>query len=121
MAYIFAMNPRNRVRELRKRHGISQAQLAEAIGVSQPAISQIENDTRPLTIDYMRTFARIFRCAPADLLTEDDNPDRLSDAERALIQQFRQSSDDHRAMIRRVAEPIAEYRQESAEPLRKQG
>lgn len=100
------MKPRNRIRELRRQRRISQAELAELAGISQPAISQIENDTRPLSLDWMRVFARIFDCAPADLMDDDDNPDRLSDEERALIARFRAGTADQRAMIARISEPL---------------
>lgn len=108
MAQIIAMTPRNRIRELRKARRISQAELAELAGISQPAISQIENDTRPLSLDWMRVFARIFDCAPADLMDDGDNPDRLSEEERALIDNFRKASAQQRAMLSRISEPFDE-------------
>lgn len=110
MAYIFAMHPGNRIREMRKRAKLSQVELAELSGVSQPAISQLENDERPLTIDWMRTFAKIFGCSPADLLTDEDNPDRLSAEERHLVQQYREADALQREMITRVAEPAVTFR-----------
>lgn len=114
MAYLYAMNPRNRLRELRKKAGLTQTALANLTGVSQPAISQIENDETPITIDHMRTFARIFGVIPADLLTEADNPDRLSEEERALLEQFRAADPAQREMIARVAEPLRPFRGQAA-------
>lgn len=110
MAYIYAMNPRNRLRILRKLAGLSQAELARLSGVSQPAISQVENDERPLTTDWMRTFGRIIGCAPADLLPDDDVPYRLNDQEMSLVEDFRNADDAQRAMVMRVAEPMSSYR-----------
>ncbi|GGD74048.1 helix-turn-helix domain-containing protein [Croceicoccus mobilis] len=100
------MTPRNRVRELRKAKGMSQTELAQAAGISQPAISQIENDTRPITLDWLRTFARILDVTPADILDDDDHPDRLSLEERELIENFRAATAQQREMIHRIAEPI---------------
>lgn len=105
MTYPLVMKPRNRVRELRKAHKISQAELAELAGISQPAISQIENDTRPLSLDWMRTFARIFKCAPADLLDDQDNPDRLTHDERHLIENLRNFSPEQLEMALRLLAP----------------
>lgn len=107
MAYVLAMFPGNRLRELRKAQGLSQHQLAERSGVSQPLISQMENaaDTT-LDIARMRSLARILQCTPADLLSDEDNPDRLNDEERELIARFRASEAPQREMIRRVAEPL---------------
>lgn len=119
MAYILVMHPKNRLRELRKRAKITQLELAKLSGVSQPAISQLENDERPLTVDWMRTFARIFGCAVADLLDEDDNPDRLDEEERELLAKYRKADDTQRAMVQRVAEPMEQYRHQGAIPIRK--
>jgi transcriptional regulator with XRE-family HTH domain len=116
MSYVIAMFPGNRLRELRKAAGLSQTQLAEASGVSQPYISQMENaDGTTLDIARMRALARILQCTPADLLTEADNPDRLDDEERALIARFRASDATQRQMINRVAEPLPP----PAEPARR--
>ena len=109
MKYVYLMHPGNRLRELRKRAHISQAELARLAGISQPAISQVENDERPLTVDWMRTFGRILNCAPADFLGDQDMPYRLSDDEKALIAQFREADHAQRKMIQRVAEPITQY------------
>lgn len=100
------MHPRNRLRELRKRAGLSQAELAEQTGVSQPAISQLENDVATMDVAWMRAFARVLDCAPSDLLASEDNPDRLTDEERALIHNYRSAQVAQRQMIARVAEPF---------------
>jgi len=109
MAYVLAMRPRNRLRELRKRAGLRQEDLAEQSGVSQAAISQLENDQRPLTLDYMRTFARIIGCAPADFLPDEDNPTRVSEDEAELLANYRAADLTQRAMITRVAEPVGTF------------
>ena len=87
-----------------------QAELAERTGVSQPAISQIENDVLAMDVAWMRAFARELECETADLLADEDNPDRLTEEERELIHSFRSASTDQRMMIQRVAEPLQEFR-----------
>lgn len=103
------MHPSNRLRELRRKAGLTQMELAEKAGVSQAAISQVENDTRPLTVDWMRTFARIFGVTPADILGEVDNPHRLSAEEQALLDNFRTADPAQRQMVQRVAEPLPSF------------
>lgn len=104
------MHPTNRLRELRKRAGLTQIELATAAGVSQAAISQLENDSRTMTLEWMRAFARVIGCSVADLLTDQDNPDRLTTEEAELIQNFRNGDTTDREMIRRVAAPITTFR-----------
>lgn len=115
MAYVFAMHPGNRIRELRKAAGLSQAELAQRTGVSQPYISQIENqDGLSLDIARMRVIARELNCTPADLLSERDNPDRLTAEERRLVERFRTAETEQQEIIQRVAEPLRTYRSGSS-------
>ena len=108
MAYVLTMHPGNRIRELRKAAGLNQGDLADASGVSQSYISQLENQqSLALDIARMRAIARVFNCTPADLLIDQDNPDRLSEAERRLLRAYRAAGEDQRELIHRVAEPIA--------------
>lgn len=102
MTYCLAMKPRNRLRELRKAAGLSQVQLAARTGVTQSAISQIENDAIAMDTAWMRAFARELRCEPADLLADSDNPDRLSAEERALVEAFRASTPEQRELLLRL-------------------
>ncbi|WP_374758641.1 helix-turn-helix domain-containing protein [Sphingomonas sp. GV3] len=107
MAYVLYMHPANRLRELRKAAGLSQSELAEKSGVSQPYISQVENHSATtLDIARMRALARDLHCKPADLLSDEDNPDRLSEVERALVQAFRSSDPVQRELIMRIAQPV---------------
>jgi transcriptional regulator with XRE-family HTH domain len=108
------MQPGNRLRDLRKRAGLTQSELADATGVSQPAISQIENGVLSMDIQWMRSFARILNCSAADLLDDDDNPDRLDDEERRLVARFRAADRAQRATLERVAEAVVPSSDEEA-------
>ena len=110
MAYVLAMHPANRLRELRKAAKLNQSELAQCTGVSQPYISQVENQAATtLDIARMRVLARELHCAPADLLADEDNPDRLNEEERELIARFRTADGQQRELIQRVAEPTLRY------------
>ncbi|WP_235513251.1 MULTISPECIES: helix-turn-helix domain-containing protein [unclassified Sphingomonas] len=107
MAYVLAMHPDNRLRELRKAAGLNQSQLAQRTGVSQPFISQVENQAAStLDIARMRIFAREFGCSPADLLANSDNPHRLSAEEQSLVDLFRSANSVQQAMALRVLAPL---------------
>lgn len=103
---LFFMQPGNRLRRLRKMKGITQAELAELTGVSQPAISQLENGTRSMDLQWMRTFARALQCAPADILEEEDNPYLLDEHELALIERYRAADRAQRETLDRVAAAV---------------
>ena len=110
---VVVMRPGNRLRELRKKAQLTQIELADRTGVSQSAISQIENGDVSMTIQWMRAFARALGCAPADLLDADDNPDRLEADERDLVQRYRSASEPLRETLTRVAAAVVPYRGET--------
>ena len=114
MAYILAMNPSNRLRVYRKQAGLSQVELANKVGLSQAAISQLENDTRPLTIDYLRIFSRIFGCHPVDLLADEDVPERLTPSERALISCYRKADPTQQELMHRLSLPARAFKRDVA-------
>lgn len=112
MAYILVMHPGNRLRELRKSARLSQGDLAKAVGLSQSAISQMENGIADIGLEWMRRFARALGCTPADLLADQDNPARLSDEEFDLIRRFRAAQDADRDTLLRVSEAVLRFEPE---------
>lgn len=56
------------LREWRKASGETQEGLAEKIGCSHSAISQLERDEVDYTRDMLESFAFFLRCRPSDLL-----------------------------------------------------
>ena len=96
----------NCIRELRKRHGLSQAELGHLVGLHQTQIGNIEKGSRNLTFEWARRIAAALDCTTADLLAPQDNPWRINDDERELLTNFRHASDEQRMMIARVAQPL---------------
>lgn len=114
---VFFMKPGNRLREMRKRAGLTQHQLAEKSGVSQPAISQMETGLGSMDVAWLRAFARILGCTPADLLDDDDNPDRLDAHERLLVTRYRKADATQRETLEKVTAvivPIAANEEQAA-------
>lgn len=91
--------PSNRIRELREAIGLSQAELARRANVTPSALNKLELGSRGLDQQWMRRLAGLLDCAPADLLPDADNPDRLSDEERALVYLFRSADTTQRKQI----------------------
>lgn len=57
----------NRIAELRAAKGITQTQLAEAIGATLSMVGKLERSERSLTEDWIRRIARVLDCLPGDL------------------------------------------------------
>lgn len=51
---------RNRIKELRTEHGLTQQQLAEAVGVSRQSINSIERERYVPSLELALMFARVF-------------------------------------------------------------
>jgi len=64
-----------RIKELRTKKGISQQGLAELLGVSRPAISQIENGGRRVSADELDRLAKIFNISVNSLLNKEKEPE----------------------------------------------
>ena len=62
----------NRVKEFRKRLGISQLELAKDIGVSRQTINMIENDKYNPTLELCLNLAHSLQTDLNNLLWEDD-------------------------------------------------
>lgn len=56
---------------VRKMKNLSQKKLAELTGITQPAISAIENNQATLGIDRAKILAKALACHPAALLFPD--------------------------------------------------
>lgn len=67
----------NRITQLRKQKGITQATLARAVGVAQQTVSRAENDITQSSADFILSTARFFNVT-TDYLFE------LSDIKRSI-------------------------------------
>ena len=60
---------RNRVKELRIERGWTQAELAEAVGVSRQSINSIERERYVPSLPLALTFAKVFECSTDEIFT----------------------------------------------------
>lgn len=66
-----AGHPRHFIRQWRKFRGLSQEQLAERVGVTHGAISQLENGKIAYTQPMLEALAEAMMCEPGDLVVRD--------------------------------------------------
>lgn len=77
---------KNRIRELRKARGMTQDELAAALGKTKSWISKLETGKAELTLYLMTVIAKEFQCHVSDLLEE--TPPIKKD-ERNLLENYR--------------------------------
>ena len=61
-----------RIRRLRRQRRVSQADLAEALGISASYLNLIEHNRRKLTVPLLFKFAGYFGIEPGELADSDD-------------------------------------------------
>lgn len=99
----------NRIRELRTARGWSQELLASRVGCSKVQISDLERGNRGLDLEWMRRIAEALEVPPSHLMSDEDNPERLSPTERALIERYRMMPHGEQEMLERVADVQRTY------------
>lgn len=81
--------PPNRIREHRLKRGLTLAELSDRTNIDAAYISKMELGDRRETLVHLRAIARQLGVTVGDLLNSEDNPDSLSDDERAVVDTMR--------------------------------
>lgn len=68
---------KNRIRDLREDHDLSQQQIATAIGITQRKYSYIETGIQPLTDELLVKLADYYNVSTDYILLQTGNPRRL--------------------------------------------
>jgi len=97
----------NRVKELRLKSGMQQKEIAVAVSVSRPTISEWEHQKKDPSGDRLRRLSDLFG-VPAGYILGIDNmedgeviaPRGLSDDEQILLDRYRALSDDDKELLR---------------------
>lgn len=89
---------------LRKRAGLTQAELAGRVGITRPYLSQLETGERNLSIRLQKRLADAMGCEAAEIV---DFSDGASD-EDAILEAFRSLSPEHRALAAHLARKITQ-------------
>lgn len=91
------------IKELRKKAGLSQLELAEKLGVSRSAVSSWEVNRNEPNIEDISKMSSLFRC-PLNMLIDPDNMDYhfLLQDEEQLLKDYREASPDLQTLCRRL-------------------
>lgn len=76
-----AGHPRHYIREWRRYRGLTIERLAERVGITAGALSQLENGKFNYTQPTLESLAEALACSPGDLLIRDPSSD-----DRTLIE-----------------------------------
>jgi transcriptional regulator with XRE-family HTH domain len=104
---------RERIRVAMRRAGVTQGQIAEACGVSGPAVNQwLTGKTKNVDPRYLADVAACTNASLNWLMTGKGDPGRkardpLSSAEERLLQDFRRLTPKVRAEVGRLVRAIA--------------
>ena len=85
----------NRIKEIRKQKQLTQAELAKMVNVSTAYVTMIENGDRDMDTSLMRKIAKALKVKPYELLPLDEQPDTLTEEEKAILALFRKSKDNN--------------------------
>ena len=92
-----------RLAKIREEAGLTQTGLAERVGTSQSAISQMENGDRKPSFDMLRQLATALGVRAADLLASEPEDERSGD-EQAHFRQYRSLPEEAREELRAFAD-----------------
>lgn len=73
-----------RLKELRKKHGLTQKQLASALHVAQNTVCNWENGVRQIDTEYIKQIAEYFHVSTDYLLGREDSPANAQSDSSAL-------------------------------------
>lgn len=89
----------NRLRELRKKKGLTQVELAERLGVTQTAIYKLETGASDLDTKWMERLSKILNVRPYELLPKEWQPQEITEEEKQLLELFRKKTNTEDSTI----------------------
>jgi len=109
--------PPNRIAEWRRDRGLTQEQLADALGIHVRQVKHLENGTRRLTFEWLHRLARVLKVATWDLTPLPEEPEYQQELE--LMNRFRLLDANTRQAIYNAVDQLAEPKKEEPEEKKK--
>ena len=98
-----------KIKQLRKRAGMTQSELASKLGVSSSAVGMYEQDRREPDNKVLSKLCDIFGCTADYLLGRSVLPtSEISEEEARLLQAYRRCDDRARDMVQLALAPFAQ-------------
>lgn len=95
------ISEKTQIYSLRQKKGLTQRQIAEAIGTTPTQVSKLENGTRKLAPEWLERLSSALGCTKAELLGEEPEAG-LNPEELKLLEDFRALDPDKKENIRLI-------------------
>lgn len=92
---------KNALYRIREQRGLTQKDIAEAVGTTANQISRLESGVRKLSPEWIDRLSLVLNCSKAELLGE-EAPERLTEDEQKLLDDFRQLSPEKKENMRLI-------------------
>ncbi|MDD2164370.1 helix-turn-helix domain-containing protein [Glaesserella parasuis] len=99
------------IAKYRQASGLTQAQLAEILGISNDAVSRMERGKTIPTVLRLLELSEIFHCEVADLVTESSN--RSTDQAKVIEKLLQQLDSQQRSELLYLIERLVKWKNES--------
>lgn len=83
---------KNNIKELRKKRGLTQQQLAEKLGISQVHLGRLETNARSMDLEQVEKIAAALEVKPFDILPTEWQPEEISPEEREILRMIRKTA-----------------------------
>lgn len=98
------------IAKYRQASGLTQAQLAEILGISNDAVSRMERGKTIPTVLRLLELSEIFHCEVADLVTETSN--RSTDQAKVIEKLLQQLDSQQRSELLYLIERLVKWKNE---------
>ncbi len=97
--YSRLMTEANKIKDLRRRRGLSEESLADAVGTGRSTIVKLQKGVLPITVEWAEKLAVALECKPWDILRDDKSE---IDEALELMLRWRAVSKDGKASVLNV-------------------
>ena len=101
------ISEKNMIYLLRQKNGLTQKDVAEAIGTTATQISKLENGERKLAPEWLERLSVALHCTKAELLGEEPATE-LTEKEKVMLETFQKLTPEQQAMIQTIADSLAQ-------------
>lgn len=83
---------KNNIRELRKKRGLTQQQLADKLGISQVHLGRLETNARSMDLEQVEKISAALGVKPYEILPKEWQPEEISPEEKEILHIIRKKS-----------------------------